>query len=886
MSRADKDGKGMNTSIPEQLFDLCWHRIRVELVNTRLNPVRRAHPLSIVEAISKAVSDRADFRGISIFHILDRRFGAPLNRDDTLKVEFIFTKSSDNEVVRWRHQLVEYLSGEDPRRNFSIVSADDVEERTYQKLAAEFGECRTNGECCLEFLSPLLTKQRKDRQRTYLTSDDLVESLLQRFSRLFDRTFTGVSGQGNYEVLPYYWNYAEARHMSQSQPGQSQYINGCIGKLYIKGEYGALWLYLVLGSELHAGSKLSNAQGYYRLYPESQPYFTSHFPRQTSVVAVIRDICDRHDNAHELLELVEGMEYSEDEVAKRIVQDIVTGCYRPSPNTGFLVAKHDGTERLCEQLPIRDLVVQSYILKTINTEFERILEPDAIGFRKGVSRDQAIAMVRSAVDDGYEFVIESDIEDFFPSVDLNHLQQLLERYIPGKDALLRELLAMVIKNGYLLNGRYHERARGLAQGSPLSPLLANLYLDSFDEAVQGWNVRMIRYADDFIILVRTREQAEEVLSQTETFLSDIGLKLKKAKTAVRHVSEGFTFLGIEFRNNEAIICSDEDLHLNKKTLYVTEPFTFLSVEADTLTIKLRGEVIESIPMRRISEIIAMERAVLSTALLRKCANDGIPLTLTFGSGYHAATIRPDSKKFYDVAFLQAQKHAAMSETELLAIAKEFAAGKLRSFETLFRQRPPDTAHPFADELGRVRDNMYGAADLNELRGHEGAASKKIFAMMNTLVDEPAFRLKKRERRSKEPMNALLNFGFYLLFTRINAIVRSLGLNPYLGFLHSPENNYESLVADIEELFRARVCRIIIRLVNLKSITASDFEERENMLHISHEARKKFLAQFETELMRTNRNNPISLRDSIYDQAAIIKRFMLDQSTLSFYEWRP
>lgn len=82
--------------------------------------------------------------------------------------------------------------------------------------------------------------------------------------------------------------------------------------------------------------------------------------------------------------------------------------------------------------------------------------------------------------------IESDIEDFFPSVDLDILARLLDFYLPHGDACLKNILAKSIRSGFILHGVYHERRKGLAQGSPLSPIFANLYLDSFDEQIKQW----------------------------------------------------------------------------------------------------------------------------------------------------------------------------------------------------------------------------------------------------------------------------------------------------------------------------------------------------------------------------------------------------------------
>ena len=160
-------------------------------------------------------------------------------------------------------------------------------------------------------------------------------------------------------------------------------------------------------------------------------------------------------------------------------------------------------------------------------------------------------MIKKAVSEGYTHVIESDIEDFFSTVSHKRIGELLDLYIPSADTVIKDLIMKVLGTGYVLNNEIHERNVGLAQGSPLSPVLANLYLDDFDEHVKSLDIRLVRYADDFVILVRSPEHAREVLSDVELFASSIGLHLKKDKTAVKKVSDGFSFLGIRFEGSES-----------------------------------------------------------------------------------------------------------------------------------------------------------------------------------------------------------------------------------------------------------------------------------------------------------------------------------------------
>lgn len=846
-----------------------------------------------------------------IFHTRGRRHSLKMREYDKVFLEICFFRKGRAYVRQWRDAFQAYLSDPVTGRNFDIVALGDVEERNFGQLAGEMDVRHTEGELCLEFLTPFPFTPEKGKARTYLAKTAFVRSLEKRFSRLFGREIVYRSQNDRFSVLPYYWNYTEIRHASLSQPGQTQYINGCVGKFYIKGCFRDLLPFLLLGSEVHAGAKLSNSQGYYLLHKEPPGYFQPFFPNKKVIVSVIRDVINRYDQALQALSETEKYPFEENQYAEHLFQLIVSDTYLPTPNVAFTIRKKSGVDRVVEQLSFRDLIMQQYLLKVISTVFDRFFEPESIGFRKGVSRQRSVGMVQDAIAEGYQYVIESDIEDFFPSVDLAILGGLLDHYLPQSDVCLKTTLLKLIRTGFVLNGTHYERRKGLAQGSPLSPILANLYLDSFDEQIRQWGllsphedagaqgdaqrtavnkavsrgVRLVRYADDFIILTRTKEEAEDVLSDTEAYLSSLGLKIKKEKTAIRSLRDGFHFLGIRFERSAALVESDEDVKLLRKPLYIVEPYLFLSLNGDAVDLCKNRKVVETIPLRRISEIMVMEKTVFSTALLRKCTEDNIPLTIALGTGYYITTVKPDSKKYYDVSYEHGRKYSSLSETEVLCIAKEFAAGKIENYLSLFRQRFRKEQHRFLDELEGVVRQMHQAGDVAQVRGLEGAAAKKIYQQLNNFLDDDAFSLQKRDRRNPDRMNSLLNFGYYLLFSRINATVRAVGLNPYLGFLHSPQDNYESLVCDIEELFRARIDRFIIRMINLKVLGRDDFVETERGQYLKKEAVKKFIGQFAAEMEKKGAQGALPLKEDIYVQTVVLKKWALEHGSLSFYRWK-
>jgi len=869
------------------LSSLTWRRLRVTLRNVRMSPGQKARPFEIVQAIVKDVTAKIEKVDDSLifFHIKDRKHTYKMQLGDTLPLEILFFQKDEEYVRRWLRVFTDYLSDEITGRNFDLAETSPVEMRNISTVAAEIGDVNEEGEICLEFITPFPFRPRSGKRRTLIDRATFIASFTNRFTRLSGQTITYKSEKDDFAVLPYYWEYTEFSHSSRSQPGTRQLINGCFGRLYLKGRFADLLPYLILGSELHTGTKLSNAQGCYKLHTRPVPHFTRRFPDKNILNGVIRDVLERYDHAMESLSVSEGFPFNEAEYADKLIEQIKTEAYTPSPNTAFKIKKKNGAERMVEQVQLKDLIIQQYLLKTIGDEFERIFEPESIGFRKGVSRQKTVELVQAALNAGYQYVIESDIEDFFSSVDLKILAGLLDLYLPQADMVIKTMLNRIIRNGYVLNGELKERVKGVAQGSPLSPILSNLYLDSFDERIKTWSVRLIRYADDFIILARTREEAEEILSRTESCLSEIGLSINKEKTGIKNIKEGFRFLGIKFEGPEAAVEADDPMKPLKKPLYITEPFLFLSLNADAIDICRDKKILESIPLRRISEIIVMEKAVFSTALLKRCTDAGIPFTMTLNSGYYITTVKPDSKRYFDVAYAHARAYAALTETEVLSIAKEFAAGKLQNYIPIFRQRYVQNQNLFIGQIEETVKNIYAAADIHQVRGYEGSMAKKIYEQYNAIIENPAFHIKKRDRKKPDPINALLNFGYYLLFTRINATLRAVGLNPYLGFLHNPEDNYESLVCDIEELFRARIDRFIISLLNLNSITEKDFTQTERECRLGKDAVRKFLNGLERELERKNSKNTLSLKENIYVQVMVMKKYFTEGGNLTFYRWQ-
>ena len=247
-----------------------------------------------------------------------------------------------------------------------------------------------------------------------------------------------------------------------------------------------------------------------------------------------------------------------------IREDLEGGVFRPLPVKERLIPKPGTTKKRRLGVPtVQDRVVQAAIKQVLEPIFEADFQPCSYGFRPNRRTHDAIAEIHLFASRSYEWVFEADIEACFDSIDHAALLGRVRERVGDKRIL--GLVKSFLKAGVMRSDGSAERTiTGTPQGGILSPLLANIALSVLDEhAMQSWhhtmgtqsrrqrrrikglaNWRLIRYADDFVIMVTgTRDQAEGLRSAVEEVLVPMGLHLSPAKTQVVHIDEGFDFLG-------------------------------------------------------------------------------------------------------------------------------------------------------------------------------------------------------------------------------------------------------------------------------------------------------------------------------------------------------
>lgn len=868
------------------------------------------------------------------------------------------------------------------RDNWRLVSVQDMfsgEPVNHLDQACQYSLGELQGEAALwagktalqwQWLSPaLLLKDKQQREKIAAKGEDryvrdacdLDASLL--FSRLHNALGDLLRRREASVTLPTLLTLPEihiqSAHLFWLDAGYSgvdherKDMGGVSGRLHlwVPPEMEVFWWeLLVLGQYLGMGQRSAfgwgryiltdeeGAQSYRRIFPANSLLMLAQ--DEDNLTQAWRHVMSGRDVPEELVEEPEvEVWYGDDEEDSQTailppempferlqadLERLLWGQYPVPDLRGYLLPKKNGGFRPLAIPPVYDRVLQRALQQVLNASLEQLMSPRSHGYRVGRSRMTASLAIQQAWREGYRWVYEGDVHDFFDSVDLARLHDRLSA-IYHNDPVVGAILGWM-RPAVVFREERLERRQGLPQGSPLSPLMANLMLDDFDSDMEAAGFRLVRFADDFVVLCKDPEEAGRAQQAAHKSLEEHGLALHPDKSRIAAMEDGFRYLGYLFVNDMVLdvsgaskpdeassaksavpphswlaqlgereaqraqsqqslaglvqrICQRQALQIGQRE----RSGAFITVTGDPLVLSTlnrqlnayrKDQLVLRQPWNNVQCVLLLGNHQITTQAMHAALEHDIPIHLASGSGHYRGCITHNRNSQHQALWVQ-QILAFQDEDKALYCAREIVTARLIHMKENLRSRKLAYSLPVIDNALR---KVAQATSLETLRGYEGSSTREYYAQI-AMVLPADFNFAGRNRRPpRDPFNVMLSVGYTQLYALTESILHVVGLLPWQGVYHQPRGKHAVLASDLMEPFRHLVERSALVMVAREEITAADFSYTPaKACLMTDEARRKFLALlmqgWETKITARGQDEPQSWLEHLRGQALSLKQFI-------------
>lgn len=293
------------------------------------------------------------------------------------------------------------------------------------------------------------------------------------------------------------------------------------------------------------------------MVPDHQPVVTGLFSQMLSdatLIAAWNKVRSNDGSAGVDRVTVQTFEKNLMDRLCRLRKQVCAGKYHPQPLLQVRIKKEDGKFRSLGIPTVRDRLLQTAACMVLSPVLEREFEEESFAYRPGRSVQMAVSRITCLRDEGFLWVVDADIRSYFDEINHALMMQCVARHVsePLFLKLIHQWLTVTVR---LREGGMARIETGIPQGSPIAPLLANLYLDDLDEAIAGNRYKLVRFSDDFLILCRSKEEARQALLLAKSEAGKLRLTIHPEKTRITNFEQGFRFLGVDFKGGD--ICAAE-----------------------------------------------------------------------------------------------------------------------------------------------------------------------------------------------------------------------------------------------------------------------------------------------------------------------------------------
>ncbi len=655
---------------------------------------------------------------------------------------------------------------------------------------------------------------------------------------------------------------------------------------------------LLLGQYLGLGKRTNYGIGQY--YLSANAIGQKHLPfRSTPLLTHLLDI-------EPLIRLPEYAKLSEDQkqAVLKVHDAILERRYQPSPLQTYqhTQVRLNGKQktRMLAVAPLPERMIQKLIAKILSHILDSYQHSASYGYRPKRGRHQAVSKIQRHIKYGRNWILESDIDDCFDNIKLDVVKTRLRCLLGDEETVQFILMCLTAP---LANGSATPRHRGIPQGCPLSPLIANIVLTDLDYDLSQKGFQHIRFADDFVVCGETRSKVEKALTACQHSLAEHGLTLNEEKTHITQAAENFIFLGYEVDEKSATDLSrlakarqpknplEPNLieqrgvspisHRGQSLFVCHQKHAQLTLSGNHLVIT-GDDKIERTPLSHIRLIILLGAHHITTPLAQHCLRNGVDIHYLSHTGkYLGALTAANQTNQYKTQLWLTQEDFLTNADNQLRLSQAVITARLHNM----RKTLVNYQHKNIGTLETKLRQIATAKDLHELRGYEGQATRFYYLQINILLKNTDFSFENRNRRPpKDPFNGLLSLGYTILYNYLNSFLLTLNLNPDRGFYHYTQSNNIALCSDLIEPFRHWIERAALTVIRRKQIQPKHFYYHNQSCCLTAEGRKIYLRHLAQMLESSSKHGNVFKKrniEKIYAQAMSFKKHLQHPEMIDF-----
>jgi group II intron reverse transcriptase/maturase/CRISPR-associated endonuclease Cas1 len=696
-------------------------------------------------------------------------------------------------------------------------------------------------------------------------------------------------------------NRSEAKHTKGAKPNDPTEMAGLMGRIQLPPCDLAILQGLVLCQYLGLGRSRSFGLGRYQLVGESA---TAPLHRPSPCRSLLRKMM-----APETIQAALQRSRHPQAVAHltQLCLSAQQGTYVPPGLARKDIPKKDGGLRQLAIPPFADRQLQRAVAHILSSNLDTLFSDGSFGYRPKRSRDQARRRLEEARRRGLSWSFETDILQCFDHIPWTALELRL-RAIYGPDPFVHLIMAWV-KAPFRDGGP--PRTMGLPTGSPLSPVLINLFLDDLDRDLEHQNLHATRYADDLVVQCASRSEARQAEGVVQDSLKEKGLQIKPEKTAILPPDVPLHFLGyvlttqpgtsddpaseegdpwwetLEGPTEAVVVPSAEDTWRGAH-LIVRPPLRQVALEAGSLVVRdLEGACLQRVPLDGTATVLLLGNHNLTPKALRACLERGVPVHFASAQGRYqgCAASGPAFPGLW-----QCQSERLADPSTCLDLARRTIHARITHQREVLRRhahRNPEELQAGMNLLSRCQRDCHRASDLEVLRGLEGLATRTYFRHYADLLPPPWVFPARHYHPAPDPVNALLDLSYSMLRHLTDTSLRARGLDPWTGFYHQPHGRHPILASDLMEPFRHVMERVVLR--GLRLLSPADFgPSKEGGVRLSDPALRRYLSHLLIQTQRPFRTpddaTPRTLPGHLLVQAERFRAWVQGQSG-TFEPWR-